>query len=503
MAPMKKLFFLLVPVLMMLASCSTPPKDAPDINKLYMDIASSEDPLRNPVIVIPGLLGSRLYDEETKRIVWGEFGEGQIDPDDPVDARLIALPMEMGKPLSALQDDVVNAGTADQVVYKVFGISFFFDTYTNILNALGVGGYRDRERGKAGLVDYGGEHFTCFQFDYDWRRDVVETAKQLDVSLKFLQGVVRKEVEQRYGLKDHPVRFNIVAHSMGGLVARYYLMYGAADLPEDGSLPPLTWAGAELVENIIVVGTPNAGSAQAFQDLLQGSEVDPALPFFPPALTGTMPSIYQLMPRTRHARVINADGKAADIYDTDLWVENGWGLADPQQDTYLSLLLPQAGSRQERKAIAIDHLNKSLNRAQQFHAALDRSDAVLPDHVGLLLIAGDAQDTIDTLTLDSNNRIAATGFAPGDGTVTRSSALLDERLGLGKTTRRENPRLISPIEWEQVLFLFSDHITITKDPAFTDNLLFYLLERQKKDAPPLNPEHQSAHSAPAEAPKSN
>ncbi len=31
-----------------------------------------------------------------------------------------------------------------------------------------------------GSTDYGDGHFTCFQFDYDWRRDNVEDAKRLN-----------------------------------------------------------------------------------------------------------------------------------------------------------------------------------------------------------------------------------------------------------------------------------------------------------------------------------
>jgi hypothetical protein len=42
-------------------------------------------------------------------------------------------------------------------------------------------------------------------------------------------------------------------------------------------------------------------------------------------------------------------------------------------------------------------------------------------------------------------------------------------------------RLVSPIQWAQVLFVFSDHLGITKDPAFTDNLLYFLLESPRKD----------------------
>ncbi len=40
-------------------------------------------------------------------------------------------------------------------------------------------------------------------------------------------------------------------------------------------------------------------------------------------------------------------------------------------------------------------------------------------------------------------------------------------------------KLISPIDWKQVMFLFSDHRNITNDPTFTDNLLYILLESPK------------------------
>jgi hypothetical protein len=63
--------------------------------------------------------------------------------------------------------------------------------------------------------------------------------------------------------------------------------------------------------------------------------------------------------------------------------------------------------------------------------------------------------------------------------VLRSSALLDERVG-----QPWEPRLRSPIPWTQVHFLFTDHLGLTRDPAFTDNVLFLLLEDARRRAPP-------------------
>lgn len=46
-----------------------------------------------------------------------------------------------------------------------------------------------------------------------------------------------------------------------------------------------------------------------------------------------------------------------------------------------------------------------------------------------------------------------------------------------------SPRLVSPIPWTRAQFLFTDHLGMTKDAAFTDNVLYLLLEE-----PPERPE---------------
>jgi hypothetical protein len=51
---------------------------------------------------------------------------------------------------------------------------------------------------------------------------------------------------------------------------------------------------------------------------------------------------------------------------------------------------------------------------------------------------------------------------------------MDERTGA-----QWFPHLVTPIDWSQVTFLFSDHLGMTKDPAFADNVLYYLLESPK------------------------
>ena len=56
-----------------LTACASPYK-APDLGGLYNSLVQNENPYRNPVILIPGLLGSKLIDQQTGRVAWGTFG---------------------------------------------------------------------------------------------------------------------------------------------------------------------------------------------------------------------------------------------------------------------------------------------------------------------------------------------------------------------------------------------------------------------------------------------
>jgi pimeloyl-ACP methyl ester carboxylesterase len=366
----------------------------------------------------------------------------------------------------------VPAGVLDSFRVSLLGLPIEQRAYINILQSLGAGGYRDEEIGRA-AIDYGGGHFTCFQFPYDWRRDNIENARKLHEFIlekkAYVESVMRKEL----GIENPVAKFDIVAHSMGGLVTRYYLRYGAQDLREDGSPPELTWAGAEHVERAILVGTPNAGSVYALIQLIEGIRFAPLLPSYGPGILGTMTAIYELMPRARHGALVDLEDRSVklDPFDPALWERLGWGLASPRNDEELKALLPEAPDAAARRRIALDHLRKCLERARGFNEALDRP-ARPPEGLELCLFAGDAVPTPAVLGVDQKTgAVRVLETAPGDGTVPRTSALMDERVG-----SEWRPSLVSPVDWSRVTFLFTDHLGMTGDPAFTDNVLYLLLE---------------------------
>ncbi|MFN8544511.1 MAG: hypothetical protein U0807_09925 [Candidatus Binatia bacterium] len=461
--------------LVAIAGCTTSPR-VPQLGAIYNRAAQHHGPFRNPIIVIPGIVGSRLRDARTGRTIWGAFDRDYADPTSPAGARVVALPMREGVPLRELRDDVVPDGVLDKLRVRLFGLPVQLKAYFEILATLGAGGFRDQSVGLLGAIDYGRDHFTCFQFPYDWRRDNVENAVRLHQFILEKGAYVREEIRRRYGV-DRDVKFDIVAHSMGGLIARYYRLYGAADLPSDGSTSPITWAGLRYVDRVILVGTPDAGSVDALMQLVNGSSVGRFLPWYGPAILGTFPSVYQLLPRTRHGALVESDeagAPRADVLDPGLWERMGWGLASRDQDRILSWLLPEIPDPATRRRIALDHQRKCFARAQQLFTALDQPE---PPHEGgdLFLVAGDAAPTSAVAALrGANGRLAVVRWEPGDGTVLRSSALLDERVG-----GTWSPTLVSPIVWRGATFLFSDHLGMTRDPAFADNVLYLLLEDRR------------------------
>jgi hypothetical protein len=455
-----------------LLGCTTK-LQSPDLGGIYNELIQADDPGRNPLIVVPGILGSKLKDLDSNTVVWGAFGPGSVNPKKTEGAQLIALPMGVGVPLADLRDRVEPDGVLDQVQVRFAGMDLRLKAYFYMLSTFGAV-YRDSELGESGAVDYGNNHYTCFQFAYDWRRDIVESARLLHAFILNQRAYVQAATEERYGIKNLDVKFDIIAHSMGGLVVRYYLRYGSADLPADGSLPPLTWEGARYIENVVMVGTPNAGSVDTVTLLLEGEKFAPMFGKYESAILGTMPAVYQLLPRSRHGTVINAstEEQFEDIHDPALWERMGWGLADPRQDAVLQMLLPEVQDPAVRRRIALDHQVKALQRAKHVAAALDVG-ASPPAGLSLYLIAGDAVPTEAVVAIDKGTTKVVKN-APGDGTVLRSSALMDEGVGTDLVGR-----LNSPIDWSGVHFLFKDHLGLTKDPGFSDNVLYFLFEQPR------------------------
>jgi pimeloyl-ACP methyl ester carboxylesterase len=380
---------------------------------------------KRPVIVIPGILGTELINPKTGKTVWPSAFRTNED----------ALPISPN--LEANRDDLVPGKILETVRLARILPEVF--VYRDLLDALRrYAGYR-----QASWEDPGsdGDRDAFYVFAYDWRRDNVANAREL------VQRIER--LKQR--LQRPELKFNIVAHSMGGLIARYAAMYGDADLPPDGVALHPTWLGAAHISKIVMIGTPNEGSADAFATLAEGYSITEGLRRRVPLLNklsaedaARTPSVFQLMPHRASARFIdeNLQPLDLDLYDAEVWKRYGWGAIHSEV------------FRREYNGSSEDldtYLANTLKRARRFHEALDAVETS-ESPVILLAIGGDCEETLSAplilrdeernrwLTLVrpreyrtsagvkmSKKQVTDAMYAPGDGRVTRAS-LLGENL---------------------------------------------------------------------------
>ncbi len=478
---------------LVLAGCAAEPKP-PNLGTLYDSAAQIESPNRHPVISIPGTLGSRLVDRETGVVMWGGASGLSVDPEDPDNARLIALPIGHGdETLRELKDNVRPDGVLRVARASVFGLPLELDIYRGVISTLIAGGFDFRETREEEINDRK-VNLDSFEFPYDWRRDNVEAAHDLDYFIKRKTAQVMETRQSVFGASEEDVKFDLIAHSMGGLVTRYYLMYGDADLPADGSLPEVTWAGAKHVGRVVFIAPPNTGSVLAFENLVNGKTFGPLQPTYPPALIGTHVSTYELFPRARHNRVrLKGSEEPLDIFDVGNWDRYGWGILNPTQDALLAELMPDEPTAEGRRVRAYHYLARVLARAEQFQRAIDRPVEV-PPGLELYLVVGGGFETPAAVEYDpETKRVEITKLEEGDGVVLRASSLNDERQDGNYTLA-----LRSPIQYRSVLLLPEEHVDITKSAVFGDNLLFWLLEAPRTGDQLVRPGRLSLAGAPSE-----
>lgn len=213
------------------------------------------------VVVVPGIMGSVL--ERDGRELWNSslavFGRHAMRRLKSLDP--LVLPCGIGDEAA---DDGVLATKLLSGLHLFPGLSAI-DGYRGLLSFL-------RTR-----FDFTGGNL--LEFPYDWRVSIRASAMTLAERIR--QGL--SEWRERSGNERAKVVF--VAHSMGGLIARYY-----ADVLE----------GAEVTRALITIGTPYRGSVNAAVTLARG--VAPALGSLADPLTRlsrSLPSIHQLLPRYR------------------------------------------------------------------------------------------------------------------------------------------------------------------------------------------------------------
>jgi pimeloyl-ACP methyl ester carboxylesterase len=422
-----------------LGGCATQP--AADLARLAQAHAAGRHQV--PVIIIPGLMGSRLADRETGVEAWPGstrklLTSGYLN---------LALRIDP-ETLEPKDDGLVASGLFDSAV----GLDF----YGKVVNALQeIGGYK---RGQPGQPATGHEAM-FYTFAYDWRQDNVVTVHALDALIE--------QVRRDHG--DPDLRVDVIAHSMGGLVVRYYERYGTDDVL-DGNSFPVTGAGARKLRRVALLGTPNQGSVGAIHHFLNGYRL--ALSQLPIEGVATMPSTYQLFPHPLAPWIITTRGEPLqlDLFDVAVWRRFGWSVFARRVQRRM-VKNPDIWPSPE---VFERFFEKRLERAQRFAWSLmvPVGDVELaePLQFGGDCVPTPARLVVEELAGESLARLTPEQilkpvpgidydklmYEPGDGKVTKSSLLGRQEFG-------------------KALFVCEQHDKLTGNVHFLDNLLRYLM----------------------------
>jgi pimeloyl-ACP methyl ester carboxylesterase len=448
--------------LLILALCACHGVIAPDLARLYA--SGTEQARTPPVILIPGILGSRLADGANGGEVWPGSALNLL-----FDAKEnLALRIDP-RTLQPLDDGVQPDGLFEQ--------AFSSDFYGAILRTLrDSGGFVPGTPGAR--VDPQQRRY--YVFAYDWRQDNVLTARRLDALIE--------QIRRDYG--DPQLKVNIIAHSMGGLVTRYYLRYGTVDALEgDGSFP-INMEGAAKVGTVVLLGTPNLGSVRSLQSMILGADV--ALSRVPPEVLATMPSVYELLPHPLNVWSVAPDGKDLDLdlFDTATWRRFQWSVYSPAVRQRIRARYPDPREADAYLATLQAYFARSLERARRFIWSITFEEPSSP--VKLVVFGGDCELTPARVVVEQEGgqvmarlfpqdvRHPAAGvdysrlmLEPGDGEVTKPSLLARESLN---PVAPRSDALFFPLAFS--FFLCESHQRLTGNINFQDNLLNVLLSRE-------------------------
>jgi pimeloyl-ACP methyl ester carboxylesterase len=226
---------------------------------------------RPPVVILPGIMGSTLYDMDSGAGSWL-----WINPVALAQGLLprIALPADgslQGAPARIMARDLVP------LLYLPLRMHLKF-----------LGGC------------------TVEAFPYDWRRHPADSADDLRLVVQRLFNAEKRKVL-------------LVGHSMGGLVAREYCLKYPAE-------------AERMVERVVMLGTPNYGSFNAVRALTLGDdgalqkiqELNPDNDVV--GVVRSLPGVYALLPAPKEAYPSGGKGSYPFNTEFDWYSQQSYGL---------------------------------------------------------------------------------------------------------------------------------------------------------------------------------
>ncbi len=234
-------------------------------------------------------------------------------------------------------------------------------------------------------VEFGSNYF---EFAYDWRRDSRVAARRLEADSR------RWLARWRSSSGNVHAKLILIAHSMGGLVARYFLE---------------VLEGWKETKALVTFGTPYQGSVNALDTLVNGIRKGPLGMVDLSAMARSLTSIYQLLP----------------VYPCVACGESDLALVGDASGV-LNVDRPRA-----RQAL---EFHREIHRAVDRHLA---DEKYLRERYRIVPVVGTHQPTLQSAQVTNLGRVELLrsylgNDEGGDGTVPRVSAVPAELANHGR-----------------------------------------------------------------------
>ena len=268
-------------------------------------VASCPERVALPVIFVPGIMGRRLRNAETKKLMWlPESAVAQLWDKGFADARKKRRAL-VGEPEDNYSSDYleVHPGAVgglftEQRISRGWG-GVMWSFYGGFLSWLEHTAKFDSSKLPRGCHSV---NYEVWAYPYNWTDDNKNSAKGQgkskgvgsDVGLKKVIETTISETTEKY--KDQDVRILkpvLVTHSMGGLVGRAFCKLLGGD---------------DMLHGVIHGAMPTDGAPATYKRMLAGAEGAAALVLGwdqaeTTATAGNMPGALQLLPNKRHKGV--------------------------------------------------------------------------------------------------------------------------------------------------------------------------------------------------------
>jgi pimeloyl-ACP methyl ester carboxylesterase len=372
-----------------------------------------------PIVIVPGIMGSRLTDPATRALVWNPFGWPNPFGDEPGD--FAANKARLGQVDQPLQPDETHkyAQVADCV--RVDPINHYYNLLSKFYGDLAISLHYDLRQDLASrqLVP------AVYCAGYDWRQSNDQSAQRLSTIVD----------EARADCDNEPVI--LVAHSMGGIVSRHYCK---------------NLGGESKVKALFLIGSPTLGAVKAYLSMRLGLNFWDGVRRIlnmnradTKTFTRRMPSGYELLPTYIYCSQVRKSWATFDPTQTGFRDQiNPGGIGDDYMfnlafrisDNSNSVLFYNdiyVGQREE--PTTRDAVRNQLTSAYLFHDGLSVGTSSVYMHPHTVAYYCNDQSTLGDVSIQYDGvvilrtndivvsaNVSGSNTAGGDGTVPADSA---------------------------------------------------------------------------------